>query len=130
MISRGFRFMSEHILELIGDRQPFAFWLTDGGIVPPRRHDWRLAAIAKTGKQIVDFVENYKDCDRYYSVNHLQGLEFLGQAWGFQEARRQYLSIDTGFIILANRVDDIVINRTDKLQNAITHFEFTLCICG
>ena len=83
----------------------------------------------KTGKQIVDFVESYKDCDRFYSVN-LQGLEFLGRAWGFQEARRQYLSIDTGFIILANRVDDIVINRTDKLQNAITHFDFTLCICG
>ena len=122
--------MSEHISELIGTRQSFAFWLTDGGIVPPRRHDWRLAAIEKTGKQIVDFVENYKDCDRYYLVNHLQGLECLGQAWGFQEARRQYLSINTGFIILANRVDDIVINRTDKLQNAITHFEFTLCICG
>ena len=129
MISRGFRRMSEHISELIGARQPFAIWLTDGGIVPPRRRDWRLVAIAKTGKQIVAFVESYKDRDRFYSVNHLQGLEFLGRAWGFQEAHRQYLSINTGFIILANRVDDIVINRTDKLQNAITHFDFTLCMC-
>ena len=100
MISRGFRRMSEHISELIGARQPFAIWLTDGGIVPPRRHDWRLVTLAKTGKQIVDFVESYKDCDRFYSVN-LQGLEFLGQAWGFQEARRQYLSINTNLSYLS-----------------------------
>ena len=121
--------MSEHISELIGARQPFAIWLTDGGIVPPRRRDWRLVAIAKTGKQIVAFVESYKDRDRFYSVNHLQGLEFLGRAWGFQEAHRQYLSINTGFIILANRVDDIVINRTDKLQNAIRILSLR-CVCA
>ena len=53
MISRGFRLVSEHISELIGDRQPFAFWLTDRGIFPPRRYDWRLVAIAKQGSKLL-----------------------------------------------------------------------------
>ena len=121
------------IEDFIGDGKSHKIFLTDGGIIPYRNKNWRMIAFRQTGKQIKEFLKDnlFKEYDRYYSTSRFQGVDLLAEAWGFRECESQpYLTIDTGIIILVNRIDDRVIQPEDSIESMLQLFEFTHCICG
>ena len=130
-ISEVLEIMKEDFDKIIGNRS-FSIWISDS-IIPllcTKKNGLRMAAIKKSTKQIIDFVDIQKNgTEKYHAINDIPELEHIAEFWGFQ--KRDLIKFNRGVILLARPVDNREVSReSSDLEDMLSSFQWVFSLCG